>query len=300
MSKKNKADLSLILVTAGWGASFILSKQALTELSVFNFLAYRFLVAFIICLVIFIKPMRKMSKETLQYGIGLGLVLFLAFSIQTMGLAYTSVSNSAFITGLSVVMVPLLLSVIEKKLPQAKIVVGSLMAVGGLGLLTLTGSSLQLNVGDLLSVIGAFFFALHIIGVGRAPRAASAVPMAILQIGTVGVLSLMTSLIFENPTLQVGSITGMNLFVLALVCTAGAYIVQNVAQQYTTAARTALIYAMEPVFAAVCGFILLGETLSGVGIFGAALILLGTLVTELPMIEWLIEKIERKITLPLR
>lgn len=300
MSKKNKADLSLILVTAGWGASFILSKQVLSELSVFNFLAFRFLIAFIIALVIFIKPMKNMSKETLRYGIGLGLILFLAFSIQTMGLAYTSVSHSAFITGLSVVLVPLLLSAIEKKLPQFKVMVGAVLAVIGLGLLTMTGSSLKLNVGDVLTLIGAVFFAVHIVGVGYAPKETSAVPMAILQIGTVGTLSLMSSFVFERPTAVMSMGTTINLVVLAIVCTAGAYIVQNVAQRYTTAARTALIYATEPIFAALCGFLLLGEVLSGSGFLGAGFILLGTLVSELSLVDWILEKLERKITLPLR
>lgn len=293
MSKKNKADMSLILVTVGWGASFILAKQALGTLEVFNFLALRFLLAFAISLVIFIKPMMRMNRETFQYGIGLGIVLFLGFSIQTLGLSYTSVSKSAFITGLSVVMVPLLLAVIGKKLPQPRVVVGSLTAVAGLGMLTMTGSALTVNLGDILTLVSAVFFALHIVGVGSVPRTIKAIPMAILQIGTVGFLSLAMTLTTETPTLTMGADLWFNIFVLALVCTAGAYIVQNVAQQYTTATRTALIYAMEPVFAAVCGFILLGEVLGLVGIGGAGLILAGTLISELPISEWISQKLGR-------
>lgn len=293
MSKKNKADMSLILVTVGWGASFILAKQALGTLEVFNFLALRFLLAFAISLVIFIKPMMRMNRETFQYGIGLGIVLFLGFSIQTLGLSYTSVSKSAFITGLSVVMVPLLLAVIGKKLPQPRVVVGSLTAVAGLGMLTMTGSALTVNLGDILTLISAVFFALHIVGVGSVPRTIKAIPMAILQIGTVGFLSLAMTLTTETPTLTMGADLWFNIFVLALVCTAGAYIVQNVAQQYTTATRTALIYAMEPVFAAVCGFILLGEVLGLAGIGGAGLILAGTLISELPISEWISQKLGR-------
>lgn len=293
MSKKNKADMSLILVTVGWGASFILAKQALGTLEVFNFLALRFLLAFAISLVIFIKPMMRMNRETFQYGIGLGIVLFLGFSIQTLGLSYTSVSKSAFITGLSVVMVPLLLAVIGKKLPQPRVVVGSLTAVAGLGMLTMTGSALTVNLGDILTLVSAVFFALHIVGVGSVPRTIKAIPMAILQIGTVGFLSLAMTLTTETPTLTMGADLWFNIFVLALVCTAGAYIVQNVAQQYTTATRTALIYAMEPVFAAVCGFILLGEVLGLAGIGGAGLILAGTLISELPISEWISQKLGR-------
>lgn len=293
MSKKNKADMSLILVTVGWGASFILAKQALGTLEVFNFLALRFLLAFAISLVIFIKPMMRMNRETFQYGIGLGIVLFLGFSIQTLGLSYTSVSKSAFITGLSVVMVPLLLAIIGKKWPSLRVIVGSLTAVAGLGMLTMTGSTLTVNVGDGLTLVSAVFFALHIVGVGSVPRTVKAIPMALLQIGTVGFLSLGMSLATETPTLTMGADIWFNVLVLALVCTAGAYIVQNVAQQYTTATRTALIYAMEPVFAAVCGFILLGEVLGFAGVSGAVLILAGTLISELPISEWLSDRFGR-------
>lgn len=290
MSRKNKADLSLVLVTMGWGASFILSKQVLGELEVFNFLALRFLIAFMIALVIFIKPMQSINRQTLKYGLGLGVVLFLGFSIQTFGLSFTSVSKSAFITGLSVVLVPILLAAVEKKWPEPKILIGSMTAVLGLGLLTMTGGAQSINLGDVLTLISAFFFALHIVGVGAVTgRKASkelrvqAVPMAILQIGTVGILSLGLSLITETPKLPQTLSIWFNVAVLALVCTAGAFIVQNVAQQYTTATRTALIYAMEPVFAAICGYALLGELLGTSALIGAGLILTGTLISEIPI-----------------
>lgn len=297
MSRKQKADLSLVLVTIGWGASFILSKQALVELEVFNFLAIRFLMAFMISMLFFLKPMRRMNRETLTYGLGLGVVLFLAFSIQTLGLSYTTVSNSAFITGLSVVMVPLMTAAMDKRRPEVKVLIGSITAVLGLGLLTMTGSAVHFNIGDLLTLVGALFFASHIIGVGMAPKKTQAVPMALLQIGTVGFLSLLSSFVLEKPTLSMSFDTGLSMLVLALVCTAGAYIVQNVAQKYTTATRTALIYAMEPVFAAVSGFILLGELLSPIGFAGAALILTGTLLSELPILDKLYEKVRpRRLT----
>jgi drug/metabolite transporter (DMT)-like permease len=290
MSRKNKADLSLVLVTIGWGASFILSKQVLGELEVFNFLALRFLLAFMIAFVIFIKPMQSINQRTLKYGLGLGVVLFLGFSIQTFGLAFTSVSKSAFITGLSVVLVPILLAVMQQKWPEPKILIGSMTAVLGLGLLTMTGGNLNVNLGDGLTLVSAVFFALHIVGVGAvtSPNASKgmriqAVPMAILQIGTVGVLSLGLSFITETPKLPQTPSIWFNVVVLALVCTAGAFIVQNVAQQYTTATRTALIYAMEPVFAAVCGYVLLGEILGTSALIGAGLILTGTLISEIPI-----------------
>lgn len=286
MNKTNKADMSLVLVTIGWGASFILSKSVLGELSVFNFLSLRFLLAFAIALVIFIKPLLRMNKETLTYGIGLGVVLFLGFSIQTFGLSYTTVSKSAFITGLNVVMVPLILAMILRKAPEGRVLIGTLTAVAGLGLLTITGSRFNINIGDGLTLLSAVFFALHIVGVGLVServKEVQAVQMGILQIGTVGLLSLGFTFATETPKLPATPDTWLNILVLALVCTAGAYIVQNVAQQYTTSTRTALIYAMEPIFAGICGFIILGEVLGIFAIIGAVMIVSGTLISELPI-----------------
>lgn len=283
MTKRTRADIALMLVTMGWGASFILSKQVLDELSVFNFLGIRFLIAFLIALVIFIKPMRQTSRQTLTYGLALGVALFFAFSIQTFGLSYTTVSKSAFITGLNVVMVPLFLALIHKKKPQLRVLLGSLTAVVGLGFLTMTGSSLSINLGDGLTLLSAVFFALHIVGVGSVPKGVQPIQMGILQIGVVGVLNMALSFATETPKWPQTSGIWVNIILLAVVCTAGAYIVQNVAQQYTTATRTALIYAMEPVFAAGFGFVLIGEVLGMTAAFGAVLILLGMLISEVPM-----------------
>lgn len=281
MTKKTKADLALVAVTVGWGASFIFTKEAVNQIEVFNFLALRFFIAFAFSAIVFHKKMLKINKKGMLYGTILGCVLFSGFAIQTIGIQYTSVSNSAFITGLSVVLVPIILAFINKKLPSKKIFVCSLMAVSGLAMLTLNNGLTGINIGDLLTLLSTLGFATHIITVGKLANMEEPLSMAIVQIGVVSLLSMIASLMFETPTLPTTVPLWLNISALGLVCTAGAFITQNLAQKYTSASHTALIYTLEPVFAAVAGYIILGELLSGISMFGAILIVSGMLLAEI-------------------
>lgn len=280
MSKQLKADISLLVVTLSWGASFILTKNSLNSLDTFNFLAIRFFIAFSISSLIFYRNMKKINKNTVKYGAIIGIILFSGFALQTIGLNYTSASKSAFITGFSVVLVPLLSSILLKKAPQKQSVAGAFLALIGLALLSLNGS-LSLNIGDLYTLICSFSFALHIIVVGKYTVEIDSIALAIIQIGTVAVLSLFTSIIVEQPIIPSVGTVWVNIFILSIVCTSGAFIIQNIAQKYTTPTHTALIYTSEPVFAAIFGYFMIGEVLSLRGVLGAVLILFGMLVAEI-------------------
>ncbi len=279
MTKQLKADLALLGVTVGWGASFILTKNALDSLATFNFLAIRFILAFAVSAIIFYKNLLNIDKNTLKYGILIGFVLFSAYAIQTMGLNYTTASKSAFITGFSVVLVPIFSALLLKAFPERAAIGGAALALIGLGLLTLDGN-LALNFGDLLTIIAALGFAMHIITVGKYTVQVDSIALAIIQIGVVGVLSLIVSLAFEAPIIPSGTDVWVNMFILSLICTSGAFIVQNAAQKYTTPTHTALIYTGEPVFAAIFAYFMSGEILKPKGLFGAFLILMGMLVAE--------------------
>ncbi|SHK11738.1 DMT family transporter [Paramaledivibacter caminithermalis] len=280
MSRQLKADLALLGVTLGWGASFILTKNCLASLGTYNFLAVRFIIAFAISSLVFYKNMLKLDKNTLKYGILIGFVLFSGFAIQTVGLNYTTASKSAFITGFSVVLVPIISALFLKKFPEKPAIIGAVMALFGLGFLTLHGD-LGLNIGDLYTFISAFAFAFHIITVGKYTVDVDSICLAVIQIGVVGFLSLIMSLAIENPIIPKQSDAWLNIFILSLVCTSGAFIVQNTAQKYTSPTHTALIYTGEPVFAAIFAYFVSGEVLSLRGIFGGFLILMGMLVAEI-------------------
>jgi len=280
MTNQRKADIALFLVTIGWGISFLLTKNSLDFLETYNFLAIRFLLAFFISFGIFYKKFKNLNKQTVKYGIGLGVLLFLHYALQTVGLNYTSVSKSAFITGLNVIMVPVFSALVIKKVPEKKVIFSTIIAFIGLGLLTLNGNIDGVNIGDIYTLLCAFVFAMYIILVGKYTVKVESISFATIQLGVVGVLSLITSFMIETPVIPTEPPAWGNIVFLSLVCTSGAYIVQNVAQRYTTPSHTALIYTGEPVFAAFFGYIFLDELLSFRGTLGALMILSGMLIVE--------------------
>lgn len=281
MTKQVKADIALLLVTVGWGTSFLLTKTSISQMPTYNFLAIRFIIAFMISSLIFIKYMMKIGKKELKYGVMLGTILYSSFAFQTIGLYYTSVSKSAFITGFSVVLVPVFSSIITKTKLSGKVCISAVFALIGLAMLTLNRGIGDINIGDVYTLISAAIYALYIIFVGRYTVNVESISFAITQIGTVGILSLLTSFLIEKPIIPTNYNMWGSIIMLSVVCTSGAFIIQNIAQRYTTATHTALIYTAEPVFAAIFAYIVSGETLSLMGFLGAALILLGTLISEL-------------------
>ena len=295
MSKQLKADLALLLVTLGWGASFILTKNSLSELPTYNFLSIRFLFAFFITAVFYFKRIKNADSFTVKYGILLGILLYGVYSFQTIGLNYTTTSKSAFITGFSVILVPVFTAFINKRLPSVITGVSVFFAFAGLALITLNQEVTGLNIGDFYTGICAVLFALYIIAVGKYAPKADSLPFAIIQIGTVGFLSLITTLLTEDPTIPQSLSVWLNVAALSIVCTAGAFIVQNIAQKYTTATHTAVIFTAEPVFAAVFGYIFVGEILGARGIAGAVLIVASMLFIELDIPKLLYDKKQRNL-----
>lgn len=280
MSKQLKADLSLLAVTVVWGSSFVLTKNSLDHLATYNFLAIRFLLAALISGIIFYKNIINADKNTIKYGILIGVILFTGYAFQTVGLNYTSASKSGFITGFSVVIVPILSAFLLKIKPHKSAVIGVTFAIVGLGFLTLD-SSLSLSIGDLYTLICSLMFALHILTVGKYTVDVDSIAMAIIQIGVVGILSLFFSFATEKPIFPTGSDIWVPMFILSALCTSGAYIVQNYMQKFTSPTHTALIYSGEPVFSAIFAYFVANEVLTKRAILGCVLILVGMIVSEL-------------------
>ncbi len=282
MSKQLKADFALLLVTVVWGTTFVITKNALEDIPTYNFLAIRFLLAFFVSGLIFYKNILKANKKTILYGILIGLILFLAYAFQTVGLNFTTASKSGFITGFSVVIVPVISAIILKKSPEKNAVIGVILAIIGLGLMTLN-SSLIPNIGDFYTLLCAFGFAFHIILVGKYTVHVDSVCLAVIQIGVVGVMSLIFSLFLEDFSMPASSQTWIGIVITGILATSGAYIVQNTMQKFTSATHTALIYTAEPVFSAIFAFILLNEMMSTQAIIGSFLILAGMILGEIKL-----------------
>lgn len=290
MSKQLKADIALLLVTIVWGSTFVITKNALDNISTYNFLAIRFLIAFIFSAIIFYKSMLKLDKKTFYYGSLIGLVLFIGYALQTTGLNYTTASKSGFITGFSVILVPIISTFMIKKLPSLTIIVSVILALIGLGLMTLD-SGLKPNIGDLYTLIAALFFALHIVLVGKYTINVNSINLAIIQIGVVGILSLIFSLFTEAFILPSSIEAWSSILITGILATSVAFIVQNTMQKFTSATHTALIYTGEPVFSAIFAFVLAGELMTKKAVLGSFLILFAMILGEIKNIKKLTEEV---------
>jgi drug/metabolite transporter (DMT)-like permease len=281
---QRRAELALVGVTFVWGATFVVVKGALQDSSTLLFLALRFSLATIALAAAF-RPRPSGFDKTKPIlaggGILAGVLLFGGYLLQTLGLRSTTPSKSAFITGLCVVMVPVFSAILARRLPSSAVAVGVATATAGMALLTLRGPNLRMDVGDLLTLGGAAAFSLHIMVLGRlAPRLGFRT-LALAQISTAAVLSLSTFWWVERPTVRWTPGLIAAVVVTGLLATAVAFSVQSWAQQYTTPTRTALIFAMEPVFAWITSFVVAGELLAPRAALGAILILAGILLVEL-------------------
>lgn len=279
MNKHRLANFSLLAVTAVWGATFIVVKQATEDLPPYPFLAIRFAIAFLTLLPFVWTQRRYLSRTAVWKGLSLGCFLFGGYAAQTIGLQYTSASNAGFITGLSVVIVPILVSISTRKLPSPSLVLGIISAVVGLALLSL-GADLTFNRGDIIVLLCTFFYALHIFLVGRYAPTENAVILAAGQILAVSLLSTVFTFIFPQSSSHFTAYAWFGILLTAIPATSLAFFIQTKMQQFTTPTQTALICSAEPVFSALFAFLLAGEILPLRGLVGAALVMLGMLITE--------------------
>ena len=273
-----KADLALFTNTLIWGATFVLVKDALHDVSPMVYLALRFALAGIALTLVY---GRKLERRSLRGAAIAGCLLFLGYVFQTTGLQFTTPSKSAFYTSLSIPLVPLLASIVYRKAPRAVELAGIVVASIGMLLLTTDGSRVVWDKGSLLSLLCAVAFAGHIVVVGFFADRLSFETVATVQVLTAALLAAATFSFLETPRLRWSTPVIAAVVVTALLATALAFTIQAWAQQHTTATRTALIYTLEPVWAWLTSRILTGEHLSISAGIGGVLILAGVLLAEL-------------------
>lgn len=279
MDRKVKADIMLFMITVLWGSSYILTKVAVEALQPFNLTALRFIIAFIAAAAVFYKNILRADAGTVKYSLILAVILFAVFILQTFGLQYTTASNAGFLISLSVVFIPILSGLFLKQRIEKKVLAGVCIAPAGIALLTLN-SSLSVNSGDILCILCALLFAVHVVATGVFTKKTDSVALGVLQLGFVGLFSLVFSAAVETVRLPGNAMLWGAILALSILCTAVGYIVQADAQQYTSAAHAGLIFSLEPVFSAVLGYAFLGEVLSPRGYIGAALLLASVLIAE--------------------
>ncbi|MDY0051962.1 MAG: DMT family transporter [Aliarcobacter sp.] len=277
-----RADLLLLSVAIAWGVTFLMVQDAINTTPVYAFLFFRFAIASILMFFIAYKFLNEINKKTIFYGVILGLFLFSAFATQTFGLAYTKSSIVAFITGLNVIVVPFLAYFIFKDYISKNVLIATVVAVLGLYLLTMSGA-LTIGKGELLTLICAFLFALQIIFTGKFSKEVNVFLLVLFQLITVAVLSLIFSLSLDNVTFNLSYDYAFfkAVIITAVFATVYAFLIQTYMQQFTTATKTAIIFAMEPVSASVFAYLSVGEVLTSIQLSGAVLIVFATVVAEL-------------------
>jgi drug/metabolite transporter (DMT)-like permease len=277
MSHRAKAEALLVIVTFIWGSTFVIVKGALNDASPLPFLALRFTVAGVL---LFIALRRgPMDRRSILPGLILGAFLFGGYIFQTSGLIYTTPSKAAFITGFSVILVPLIMLFQGARMNIANIA-GALLGLAGLYFLVLPSGLSAVNRGDIMVLFGSISFAVHIVLVGRYTRQFSFQHLVPLQILTVGVFSIAALPLDQSLKLHWTGGLVLALVVTSILATGFAFSVQNWAQQYTPAAHTALIFALEPVFAAITSYLVVGERMGEKVIVGSGLILAGMVISE--------------------
>ncbi|MFP3410359.1 DMT family transporter [Bacillus sp. SIMBA_074] len=291
MKKDWIAPLALLFVSFIWGATFVVVQNAMSFVGPFTFNGIRFLFAGIILLfvqMIFSKGASKQDiKQSSFAGLIVGFFLCIGYVLQTSGLLYTTSSKAGFLTGLSIVMVPILSFIFLKQKATIFIVMGIAVATAGLYLLT-AGDSFQLNIGDILVLGCAVAFAAHILVNGFFSKKISPLLLSTSQVLAVGIFSSICAFLFEDweKLFSVSLWTNQSflfaLFLTSLFATSIAFFIQTSAQKHTSPTRVAIIFAMEPVFAALTGVLVANEQLSISAIIGCLCIFLGMVFVELP------------------
>ncbi len=282
-----KAHVLLVLVTLVWGATFVQIKDALQDISPLLFNAVRITFASAMLAVFYRRELATMSRLAVKAGAMVGIPLWLGFSFQTTGLRLTTPSKSAFLTGMSVILVPVLLALIWRKKINAWTVAGVFIAFVGLYLMTVpagNGSGLNLqsiNRGDLLTIGCAVMFALQIIFMGRAMQKHRFEGVATVEAIVCALMMWLSIPVLENAHALWSSRVIWAILVTGLLGTGAAFTIQAWAQQFTPPTHTALIFLLEPVFAWITSYIVLHERLGLRAGAGALMILGGILVSEL-------------------
>jgi drug/metabolite transporter (DMT)-like permease len=273
----DRPTLALVGVTAIWGSTFVVVKDAVEKMPVADFLTWRFALAALAMLLVRPRSVAALGRSGRRAGAVVGVALGAGYLLQTVGLQHTSAAVSGFITGMFVVLTPLGAAVLLRQRPSASAWLAVAVATVGLGLLSLHGFAV--GYGELLTLGCAAAFALHIVGLGRWASSYDAFGLAVVQLLVTTVLCLALALPGGMGAPPDGSVW-VALALTALGATALAFVVQTWAQAHLAPTRAAVVMTMEPVFAGVFAVLVAGETLGWRTLVGAALVLAAMVLTE--------------------
>lgn len=290
MTKQLKADMMLLMVTLCWGVSYYLVDVSLEDMGPFTLNANRFLIAFVVACILAFPKLKNVTKATLKYSILLGFALVFVYIGATFGIKYTTLSNTGFLCGLTVIFTPILSSIFYRKIPSKKVILVVMMCFIGIALLTLT-DNFSINYenlkGDLLSAMCGLVYAIDLLLTEKAVSNEEVNPfqLGVFQLGITGLFNLILSFIFEVPHVPTEPKIWSSVLFLSIFCTGVAFIVQALAQQYTSASHVGVIFSLETVFAGAIAFIVAGEVLTTKSYIGAAIMITSIFIMEIDFKE---------------
>ena len=279
MTRPRLAEAALVGIAAVWGLTFVMVQDAIELLPVMAFLAYRFIVAALLVAIPFRARLRRLAPDGWRIGLVMGAFLTAGYAFQTFGLERTTASNAGFITGLFVVLTPLLGALLLGQRAGRLAWGAAAVSAGGLALLSGVGSDVRL-AGDLLVLGCAVSFAAHILATDRGVTGHDLAALLAVQLGLCGLVSLVAAVALGDLEVPREGSVWLALAVTAVVASALGFFVQSYAQRHASPARTALILASEPAFAGLFGYLLADERLSATGWLGAVLILLAIVAVD--------------------
>lgn len=277
--KQYIGDVMLLITAIVWGSGFVVTAIALEYLTANQVMAGRFVLASFILTLLFGYKFKKIKKSTIWKGAILGAILYIAFVLQTVGLQYTTPSKNAFLTALNVVIVPIIAYLIYKRRIDRFEIAGSILAIIGISFLSLQGS-LTINIGDVFSLACAVAFAFDIFYTNLFVQKEDAISLTIVQFITASVISVAVVFFQGGIPATIEKEALYSLVYLAVFSTAIAYLFQNMAHQYTTATKAAIILSTEAVFGMLLSVLFLHEVLTGRMVTGAVLIIVAILFAE--------------------
>ncbi len=273
------ADLSLLFVAIIWGSGFVVTKNAVNHITPFYMLTIRFTISFIIMLIVFWNKVKETKLSDVKAGFIIGFFLFMGFATQTYGIKYTTASKQAFITGTNVVMVPFFHWFISKERPDSYEVISAIVCFVGIGILSID-KNFKIGLGDSLTLLCAVFFASHIVSIGVYAKEHDPILLTIYQMLTAVIFSLFSAMIYEPKMSILTNEIILPVLYLSVFGTLLAFLIQTVAQKYTSSTRAAIILSLEAVFGSLFSFVFLKEPFSVKFIIGCSAILFSIITTE--------------------
>jgi drug/metabolite transporter (DMT)-like permease len=275
-------DALLVFITMIWGSTFLVVKYVVRLSGPFTYLAFAYGIGAFTLALIFHKRLARITRAELRNGLIIGLFLFTGYALQTTGLQFTTVSKAGFITGLNVPLIPVFMFLLLRQKASRGAVVGILLSFAGLFLLSLNNQlTLSIGVGELLIFGAAIAFALHVVNISRFSPGADATNLVIVQIGLSSLLSFIAIPIAHQPLFVSSWSFWIAVVLMGTIDVAFTLLVMNRVQQFIGGTKAALIYALEPVWAALAGLLLAGDVLSVPAWIGCSCILAGMVVGRL-------------------